>query len=55
MPALNHVGLSHAEVGKRLGISAVRVRQIELRALLKLRQRLEQIGVTSADVRRVFS
>ena len=45
--ATNHFGMSYAEVGKCLGISSVRVRQIEQRALKKLRAGLLKLGVKS--------
>jgi DNA-directed RNA polymerase sigma subunit (sigma70/sigma32) len=48
--AENHFGLSYVEVGKRLGISPVRVRQIEQRALAKLRAGLLKVGVKTSDV-----
>jgi len=39
--------MSHAEIGIVFGISAERVRQIEQRALKKLRKALEKKGVRS--------
>ncbi len=42
---------SYAEVGAVLGISPARVRQLEQRALGKLRKRLISLGITSASFR----
>jgi DNA-directed RNA polymerase specialized sigma24 family protein len=44
----NLPGLTHAEIAKRLGISPVRVRELERRALVKLRRGLEKLGIKSA-------
>jgi DNA-directed RNA polymerase specialized sigma subunit len=43
----NLPGLSHAEIARRLGISATRVIQIERRALAKLKRGLKKLGVHS--------
>jgi DNA-directed RNA polymerase sigma subunit (sigma70/sigma32) len=48
--SVNHFGLSYAAVGKVLGITATRVRQIELRALKKLRAELVKRGVKTSRV-----
>lgn len=47
--------MSYAEVGKQFRISPERVRQIELRALRKLRAGLIKRGVTAGDVRRILT
>ena len=48
MRAENHFGLTYEQCGKRLGISAGRVRQIEQRALRKLRAALQKLGVKTS-------
>ena len=45
----NHFGLSYERCAEILGISPVRVRQIEQCALVKLRKAFERAGVMSFD------
>jgi DNA-directed RNA polymerase sigma subunit (sigma70/sigma32) len=42
--------LSLREIGEAAGVSFEAVRQIETRALIRLRVRLEALGYTAADV-----
>ena len=51
----NHHGMTHAEVSAILGVSAGRVRQIERRALQKLRVALARQGITADDVKAIPS
>lgn len=48
MPGKAHDALTYAQIGLRLGISAGRVRQIEQKALFKLRAALIRLGVKSS-------
>jgi len=43
--------MSYEQIARALGISAMRVRQIEQRALKKCLKRLLKAGVKAADVR----
>jgi RNA polymerase sigma-32 factor len=43
--------LSLAEIGRRLGVSRERARQLEVRAKEKLRRRLEEDAVVGAELR----
>ncbi len=45
----NSALLSYDQIAKRLGISAMRVRQIEQRALKKLKVGLRKVGVHSSS------
>jgi hypothetical protein len=42
--------MTHDEIGRIFGLTATRVRQIEQRAIQKLKRGLEQRGVKLADV-----
>jgi DNA-directed RNA polymerase sigma subunit (sigma70/sigma32) len=46
--AENSALLSYQQCGKRLGVSPARVRQIEQRALKKLRAGLQKLGVKTS-------
>lgn len=47
--AANEGGVTLEQVALRLGVVRERVRQIEERSLLRLRERLEELGVRSED------
>ena len=47
--------MSYKEISEILGVSTQRVRQIEKRALEKLRRALEKQDVTAADVKAIPS
>lgn len=45
----------HKEIGERLGLTKMRICQIEKEALHKLRVRLERRGITREDILEYFS
>jgi DNA-directed RNA polymerase specialized sigma24 family protein len=51
----NSEQMSYEECARVLGISPARVRQLEARALMKMRVGLEKLGVRSSDLRGVAS
>jgi hypothetical protein len=48
-PEMGHGGMSAEAVGKVLGVSATRIKQIEVEALLKLRRLADSMGLTADD------
>jgi hypothetical protein len=48
-------GLTYEQIAELWGVSAVRVRQIEQRALVKARRELERQGITRAEVKQLSS
>jgi DNA-directed RNA polymerase sigma subunit (sigma70/sigma32) len=48
-PTLGHGGMSAEAVGKVLGMSASRVKQVEAAALAKLRRLADSMGLTADD------